>query len=115
MDSDSALANILEVLVPMVALAILATPVVISALKGRWWLGVIGLVGFVGGFAVVFGMFGISEPSAEFQETIGFQITNAALNVALLGGILLLVFASMRRARPGSWWDHHRGAQTNLG
>ena len=72
MDSDSALANILEVLVPMVALAILATPVVISALKGRWWLGVIGLVGFVGGFAVAFGMFGIARvpPFAVFGGTL---------------------------------------------
>ena len=35
-DSDSAIANVLEILVPVIALAVLATPVLISGLKGRW-------------------------------------------------------------------------------
>ena len=47
------------------------------------------------GFVVGFGMFGISEPSAEFQDTIRFQIANGALSVALSGGLLLL--ASVRQ------------------
>ena len=65
------------------------------------------------GGGVGFGMFGISEPSAEFQDTIRFQIANSALSVALFGGLLLL--ASVRHARPGSWWDRHRGTRTNPG
>ena len=46
-DSDSAIANVLEILVPVIALVALATPMVISALKGRWWMGLVGLVGLV--------------------------------------------------------------------
>lgn len=49
MDSDSVVANVLEIVVPVVAVALLVTPVVISVLKGRWWMGLVGLVGFVGG------------------------------------------------------------------
>lgn len=110
-DSDSALANVLEIAVPVVALAIIATPVVIASLKGRWWIGVVGLVAFVGGFAVMFGMFGIEEPSEEFQETVVFGIVNAALSVALLGGLVTLVVAAALRARPSSWWARHRSAE----
>ena len=53
-------------------------------------------------------MFGIAEPSAEFQDTIRFQIANGALSVALSGRLLLL--ASVRHARPSSLWDRHRVA-----
>lgn len=109
MDSDSAIANVLEVLVPLIALGVLATPAVLSALKGRWWAGVLGVAGFVGGFVVAFGAFGTPEPSTEFQETAAFQVINAGINVALFGGLILLILSAVRSARPGSWWDrHHR-------
>ena len=82
---------------------------VVSILKGRWWIGVLGLIGFVGGFTVLFGSFGMPEPSEEFQDTVAFQISNAAINLAFLGGLLLLIYGAVRSARPGSWWASHRG------
>ncbi len=115
MDSDSALANILEILVPVIALAVLATPVVISGLKGRWWMGLVGLLGFVGGFAIMFGAFGVPEPSEEFQESAVFGVVNWALNIAFIGGLVLLIYGAARSPRPGSWWDGNRGADPSRG
>ena len=62
------------------------------------------MVGLVGGFVLGFGMFGVPEPSAEFQEPATFQVINAGINVALFGGLILLIFGAVRSARPGSWW-----------
>ncbi len=115
MDSDSALANILEILVPVIALAVLATPVVISGLKGRWWMGLVGLLGFVGGFVIMFGAFGVPEPSEEFQESAVFGVVNWALNIAFIGGLILLIYGAARSPRPGSWWDRNRGADPTRG
>ena len=109
MDSNAPLTNILEVVVPLIAIALIGTPVVISGLKGRWWMGVVGVVGVVGGFVVFFGAFGMTEPSAEFQETFAFQLMNVALNIAFIGGLALLIAGAMQTARPESWWDRHRG------
>jgi hypothetical protein len=109
-DSDSAVANVLELVVPVVALAVIATPVVIAALKGRWWIGVAGALLFISGFAVIFGVF-VGEPSAEFQETTTFKLTEGAVNVALYGGAFLLILGALLRPRAGSWWDRRRGAK----
>jgi uncharacterized membrane protein HdeD (DUF308 family) len=108
MDSDSAVANVLEVLVPTIAVAGLVALVVIAWLKGCWWMGVVGAVGFVVGFSVAFGSFGISEPSPAFQETFTFQMLNAMVLVALFGGVALLVVGVAKSARPGSWWDRRQ-------
>ena len=106
MDSNAPLTNILEVAVPLLAAAAVATPVVISGLKGRWWVGVVGLVAFVGGFWIIFTT---DPPSADFQETAAFEVLNVALNVAFAGGLILMVYGAARSARPESWWDRHRG------
>ena len=37
-----------------------------------------------------------------------FQIAQLGLQVAIGGGILLLMLGALLRARPGSWWDRHR-------
>lgn len=110
MDADSGLANVLEIMAPIIAVVGVVSPTVSSALKGRWWMGVIGAVAFVGSFAVLFVGGGV-EPSAEFQKKVAFQVVNAAINVALLGGLILLIYGSLRAARSGSWWDRRRGAE----
>lgn len=114
-DDSQLLQWLITGVIAVIALAVLATPAVISALKGRWWMGIAGFVGFVGAFVITFGLFGIDEPSAEFQETATFKVGEAALNVALYGGIFLLLFGSVRRARPGSWWERNRAAKPASG
>ena len=109
-DSDSATVNVLEIVVPVVALAVIATPVAIAALKGRWWIGVAGALLLISGIGVIFGVF-VSEPSAEFQETTTFKVTEAAINIALYGGGFLLLLGALLRPRAGSWWDRRRSAK----
>jgi hypothetical protein len=48
------------------AFTLLATPVVVSALKGSWWMGLVGVAGPVAGSVVGFGAFGLPEPSEGF-------------------------------------------------
>lgn len=105
MNSDSALANILEILVPTVVLVGLTATLLVSGLKGRWWTSVVGLVALVGGFSIGFGAFGIPEPSQEFQETPLFGVLNLAVFTSFYGGIALLIYCVTRPARPGSWWS----------
>ena len=107
MDSNSPIANVLEIVVPVVAVALLLVLVAIPALKGRWWAGVFGVGAFVVAFITAFGVFGFPEPSDDFQETLGFKLINVVGNVALYGGAGLAVYGVARRARPGSWWDRH--------
>lgn len=107
-DSDSPIANVLEVLVPVVTVMGLLIPIVVAVLKGRWWAGVLGVVAFVGAFVVVFGLFGIDEPPEEFQRTARFTMLNAALNVAGYGGLALMIYGVVRPARAGSWWARRR-------
>jgi len=57
MDSNSALANALEILVPAIVIAGLITLVVTAWMKGRWWMGVAGFVGVVGGFIAALDLF----------------------------------------------------------
>ena len=108
MDSDTAIANVLEILVPTVAIAGVGAFVLVAWLKGRWWVGVVGAVGFVVGFVFAFGSFGIPEPSPAFPETFTFQVLNAIVVLVLYGGIAMLVFGVAKSARPGSWWDRRR-------
>lgn len=108
MDPDSPIANILEVVVPVVAIGVLLAPIVISTLKGRWWAGVLGVGAFVVAFITFFGLFRFPEPSDEFQQSLRFKLINAAGNVALYGGLALAVYGVARRARPGSWWDRRK-------
>lgn len=108
MGSDSALANVLEVLVPTIGVAGLVALIVIAWLKGRWWAGVVGAVGLVVGFSVAFGSFGIAEPSPAFQQTFTFQLLNGLVVILGIGGLALLVYGVAVAARPGSWWDRRR-------
>ncbi len=108
MDSDSVAANILEIVVPVVAAAGLGTLVVISALKGRWWMGLIGLIGTVAGQVVVFEAFGV-DPSQELMESFLGRVLNISAILAFYGGPVLLVYSAVASARPGSWWNQHRG------
>lgn len=108
MDSDSALANVLEIVIPALGVALLVTVVVVPILKGRWWMGVVGLPSFIVGFVVGFGAFGVPEPSDEFQETALFGVLNVTLNVLFWGGATLLLLGAFLKPRPGSWWDHKR-------
>lgn len=98
------------VIVATMAMAIIATPVVISSLKGRWWVGATGATLFVTAFVILFGVVG-AEPDAAFQETTTFRVVEAAINIALYGGGLMLILGAAMRPRPGSWWDLNRGTQ----
>lgn len=102
---------VLGILVWGAILALLGTPAVIATLKGRWWMGVIGFVAFVGAFIVTFGLFGISEPSEEFQDTLAFRVGNTALQILWTGGLGLLIVGALLKPRPGSWWDRNRSRQ----
>lgn len=63
---------------------------VIAALKGRWWLGVLGYFGFAGA------ILGISEsPLLPFWPWVGVWA----------GGLTLLIVGVITPARSGSWWD----------
>ena len=97
------------VAVAIIALSVIAIPIAISSLKGRWWLGVTGATLFVSAFLILFGFVG-GEPDAAFQETKTFKIVEAVINIALYGGSLLLIIGMAKRPRPGSWWDRNRGA-----
>lgn len=107
-DSNSPIANILELVVPVLAVGVLLAPIVISTLKGRWWAGVLGVGALVVAVITGFGLFGFPEPSDDFQQTLRFKLINLAGNVALYGGLGLAVFGVARRARPSSWWDRHK-------
>jgi len=98
------------VIAATIALAIIATPVVISSLKGRWWIGATGATLLVTAFVVLFGVVG-GEPDAAFQETTTFKVVEAAINIALYGGGLMLILGAAMRPRPGSWWNLNRGAR----
>ena len=95
------------------AVAVIATPVVISSLKGRWWIGAAGATLFVSAFVALFGVVG-GEPDAAFQETTTFKVLEAAINIALYGGGLMLILGAAMRPRPGSWWDLNRSTQLTL-
>jgi hypothetical protein len=96
------------VIVTTIGLAVIATPIVISSLKGRWWIGVTGATLFVAAFVVLFGVVG-GEPDVAFQETTTFKVVEATINVALYGGGFLLIFGAAMRPRRGSWWALNRG------
>jgi hypothetical protein len=100
--------QIATVIVATVAAAIIATPVVISSLKGRCWIGAAGATLFVSAFVVLFCVVG-GEPDAAYQETTTFRVVEAAINIALYGGGLMLILGAAMRPRPRSWWDLNRG------
>ncbi|MEA3511058.1 MAG: hypothetical protein U9R51_06440 [Actinomycetota bacterium] len=102
--------QIATVIVATIGLAAIATPAVITSLKGRWWIGVTGATLFVTAFVVLFGVVG-GEPDVAFQETTTFKVVEATINIALYGGGLLLILGAAMRPRPGSWWDLNRGTQ----
>ena len=104
MDADSTAANILEVLAPIVGIVLVATPIVIAALKRRW-LGPIAAVVGVGAMIVVFKV----EPSPEFQDTTLFWVIEKMLNIGMPVGIGLMLFSAIRPAREGSWWNQRYG------
>lgn len=108
MDSESAFANVLEILVPTGAGAGLLALVSVAWLKGHWWMGVAGALVFIVGFVSVFGALGVGEPSPEFRETLVFQVLNVVLNAALYGGFFLMAYGAARSARTDSWWDRRR-------
>lgn len=97
-------------LVAVIAIGVIAAPVVVSWLKGRWWIGLTGAVLFVTAFALLLGVVG-GEPDAEFQQTTTFKVVEAAINIALYGGGSLLLFGALFRPRPGSWSDRNRSAK----
>ncbi|MDH3498712.1 MAG: hypothetical protein OEM97_01190 [Acidimicrobiia bacterium] len=109
MELSTAASRVVTIVTAALAAGVLATPVLISGLKGRWWIGLVGALAFLAGFAFIFGAFGVAEPSAEFQETFAFRLLNAGLSIALLGGVGLLLFGVMLPARPGSWQAQRRG------
>ena len=104
--------QIATVIVATIALAVITTPAVISSLKGRWWVGAAGATLFVSAFVVLFGVVG-GEPDTAFQETTTFRVVEAAINIALYGGGLMLILGAAMRPRPGSWWDLNRGYTTD--
>ncbi len=108
-DDSQLLQWLITGVIALIALAVLATPAVISALKGRWWMGVLGLVAVVGWLFVLFTF--TEDPSEEFQETAVFRILELLLQLALPGGLLLLVLGAALKPRPGSWWDRNRAAK----
>ena len=99
--------------IALIALAVLATPAVISALKGRWWMGLLGFVAVVGWLFVLFTF--TEDPSEEFQETAVARILELLMQLALPGGLLLLVLGAVLKPRPGSWWDRNRAAKPASG
>jgi hypothetical protein len=102
--------QIATVIVVTIALAAIATPVVISSLKGRWWIGATGATLFVAAFVVLFGVVG-GEADAAFQETTTFRVVEAAISIGLYGGGLMLILGAAMRPRLGSWWDLNRSTQ----
>ena len=58
------------------ALTLLATPVVVSALKGWWWMGLVGVAGPVAGSVVGFGAFGFPEPSGSSRSRLSSRWSN---------------------------------------
>jgi hypothetical protein len=108
MDADSAAAKILEVLVPIVGVAIVALPIPVAPLKRRW-LGPFAAIVGVGTAIVVFRV----EPSPEFQRTSLFWVIEKLLNVGVVAGIGLMLFSALRPAREGSWWNHRQGGRGN--
>lgn len=104
MDSNSALANVFEIVVPAIAGALVVGSVVLAMLKGRVWMSVTAVVIVIAVFVVTFGAFGFPEPSAEFQATTGFTVLNVALNAAGAVGLVLWILAAALPARPGTWW-----------
>jgi hypothetical protein len=107
MDADSTLANVLEVALPLIAVAVVLAPVAVAALKGRW-LALAGAALAVGSAIIVFGAFGVGEPSQEFQNTTLFWIVEKLLNIAVVGGVGLVLFSAIRPARTGSLWQRTR-------
>jgi len=65
LDADSTLANILEVVVPLIATVVILAAVAVAALKGRW-LGLVGAALALDGAVGVFGKTGVGEPPEEF-------------------------------------------------
>jgi hypothetical protein len=108
MDADSAAANILEVLVPIIGVTLIALPIAVAALKQRW-LGPIAAIIGVGATIVVFRV----EPSPEFQDTALFWVIEKLLNIGIPVGIGLMLFSAVRPAREGSWWSHRYGRRGN--
>lgn len=106
--------QIATVIVATVGLAVIATPIVISSLKGRWWIGVTGATLFATAFVVLFSVVG-GEPDAALQETTTFKAVEATINLALCGGALLLILGAAMRPRAGSWWDLSRGTHPTHG
>lgn len=98
MDADSAAANFLEVLVPIMGMVLVATPIVIAVLKRRW-LGPLSALLGIGATVVIFKV----EPSPEFQDTVLFWVTEKALDVPIPLGIGLMLLSAIRPARAGSW------------
>jgi len=73
---------------------------VIATLKGRWWLGVLGYLGFVGT------ILGVSEsPLLSFWPWTGVWAV----------GLTLLIVGVATRARSGSWWDRRAGMKARSG
>lgn len=73
---------------------------VTAALKGRWWFGVLGYLGFAGT------VLGLSEsPLLPFWLWVGVWVV----------GLALLVAGVISRARSGSWWDRRASVKARSG
>ena len=95
----------------MIVLALLVAGAVISSLKGHWWMGLVGALGF-GVFVLWTTLHGSLDfdPLGGFEENVENNI-GLAIFLASSVGALLLLLGAVLPARPGSWWDRHRAAK----
>ena len=105
-------ANIVRLVYPLIVFALLIAGAVISLLKGHWGMGLVGALGFG-----VFALWATLHDSLDidllggFEENVETNIGLAIFLATMLGGLLLLL-GTVLPARPGSWWDRHRTAET---
>ncbi len=106
----STAANIARVVFPLVVFALGVAGAGISLLKGHWWMGLLGALGF-GVYALWSTQVSLDiDLLGRFEENVENNI-GFAIFIASSAGALLLLLGAVLPARSGSWWDRNRPAQ----
>ena len=103
----STAANIGRVGFPLIVFALVVAGAGISLLKGHWWMGLLGALGF-GVYALWSTQVSLDIALlGRFEEDVENNI-GLAIFIASSAGALLLLLGAVLPARSGSWWDRNR-------
>jgi len=106
----STVANIARVVFPLIVFALVVAGAGISLLKGHWWMGLLGALGF-GVYALWSTQVSLDiDLLGRFEENVENNI-GLAIFLASSAGALLLLLGAVLPARSGSWWDRNRTTQ----